>query len=133
MPKSPEIQAGIRNKLMKCCGGDEYYKTLDRRLFFTDGVKQMAESCSAYWLIDLIVSHQPAARKNAMLEECQFWRLDVHERGAEAYCCTDSPIELGNAAIRQDIEYTDFPLDSIDLWVRRNSDEDWVLMLPSEN
>ena len=131
MPATPERQSEIRSELAQFCGTETYYKTLDQRLFYTDGVRAMAERCQAYWLIDLIASHQPQARKDPRLRGMQAWRLEVSADAAVAYCCEDTP-RLEAAKIRQDIGYTSFPLDAIDLWVSQNSGADWVLLLPSE-
>lgn len=132
MDKPKPTPEEIKAQLDQYSGTETYYKTLDKRLFFTDGVKAMADLCQAYWLIDLIASHQPQARRNQRLVEHQAWKLERTEgSGALAYCCEDTPSpEL--ARISQKIEYTDFPLPEIQLWVCQNSPTDWVLMLPSE-
>ena len=65
------------------------------------------------------------------MREIQFWRLEVRENAsAVLFCCEDSPITRENAKVFQEIEYTDFPLDSIDLYACLG--EQMTLMLPSE-
>ena len=39
-------------------GSENFYCHKTSLILYTDGVKEMAEKCSAYWLIDLIISHQ---------------------------------------------------------------------------
>lgn len=47
-------------------------------LVYTSGIKFVAETCEAYWLIDLVASHQPTIRaklKQHDLSGFQVWRL----------------------------------------------------------
>jgi hypothetical protein len=95
-----------------------------RRITFTDGVHFLAEKAGAYWLIDLIAPHKNRRLSN---EEFQIWTFTVNRDKppmAVATCQadTDEPVLR-----RQRIEYTDFPLPAIKLWL-----VDGVLMLPSE-
>lgn len=39
-------------------GSENYYCHKPSLILYTDGVKELAEQCGAYWLIDLIISHQ---------------------------------------------------------------------------
>ena len=39
-------------------GSENFYRHILSGLIYTDGVKDLADGCQAYWLIDLIVSHQ---------------------------------------------------------------------------
>lgn len=64
----------IEGFLAKFCGTENYYKHWLPGFRFTDGVKGMADLCGAYWLIDLVVSHQ---RGKLRLAEFQIWILDV--------------------------------------------------------
>jgi hypothetical protein len=94
------------------------------RFTFTDGAKFVAEAGGAYWLIDAIFSHQIDRRARA--EEFQRWTLTLNRPGNGATLAmtdgnTDKPI------IRQVIEFTDFPLESITFYFT-----DDVLLLPSE-
>ena len=86
--------------------------------------KFLAEKAGAFWLIDLVASHQTARLRQ---EAFQVWLLAVNREKtpmAVATCRadTDAP-EL----LRQEIEHTDFPLPSIRLWLVSG-----VLMLPNE-
>jgi hypothetical protein len=94
-------------------------------LYYTDGVKYLADHANAYWLLDAIASHQPQALRDLMLREIQFWSLSVHEGGsATLRCCRDTD----DVAIEQAIEWTDFPLPQIMLYV-----EQGTILLPSEH
>ncbi len=91
---------------------------------YTEGVQYLAEAASAYWLLDLIASHQTKRfLSNPKLQDFQIWRLSVHENSGTLICEWDTNMEV----LRQEIEYTDFPLQSIKLYLVRQ-----VLMLPSE-
>lgn len=91
---------------------------------FTDGVKYLADEAGAHWLIDAIASWQPEAQK--IDREFQVWELVVNpDQSAVLSFRTDAGQPV---SIRQTIPYTDFPLESIEIWV-----EDEVLLLPSEH
>jgi hypothetical protein len=70
-------------------------------------------------------SWQPRAQRDAWLREFQLWELFVSEdRKALLVCSRDSEDE----AFRQEIEFTDFLLDYVRLYV-----EGGVLLLPTEH
>lgn len=89
----------------------------------TEGAKFIADECEAYWLMDLICSHQynPKVRK----EPFQVFKLSKNKNNSGATVI----IENGNNLMLdlQGIPFTDFPLDEIILW-RVNE----TIMLPSE-
>ena len=126
----------IENGLAHCSGGDEVYSHWTRRLKYTEGVQYLADKAGAFWLIDVVASYQGAqkVRQNERLQEFQLWELKVTHRVDDAgvvrhegvvTCREDSDQP---AVITQKIEYTDFPLESIKLYV-----ENGVLLLPSEH
>ena len=95
---------------------------LYRAFCYTDGVKYLAETAGAYWLIDDILACQLDARvKN---EPFQFWTLTVHDNHGAVLTCTDGNDKL---VYRQDYGFTDFPLQAQKLYLTNN-----VLLLPSE-
>ncbi len=115
---------------------ERYRHGLNPRVIYTPGVRHVAERAGAYWLIDLIASHiasremAAAVAKDERLGSLQFWRLDVAEdHSAVATCRADSGVE---PAITQTIEFTDFPLESIDVWAGWDGAH-WTLYLPSEH
>jgi hypothetical protein len=112
----------IQIHLAQCTGTEQWYQHFSGPLY-TDGVKQLAELCKAHWLIDAIMSHQQskAARDN----HWQLWTLSVVNSEAVLTMQQDGGLP---ALIRQEIPYTDFPLDG----ETRLYFIDGVLLLPSE-
>jgi len=116
-------------------GTEAYHRfsILFRNIVLTDGAMYVAKNGGtngAFWLMDAIASHQPAARKHAALRDIQFWKLTVkpdHSCTLECRADSDKPV-----LIKQEIGYTDFDRDEIDLWVQPGGENLWVIMLPSE-
>ena len=54
-------------------GSENFYCHRPSLILYTDGVKAMAEKAEAYWLIDLIISHQ--CKKDVNNERFQVWEL----------------------------------------------------------
>lgn len=103
--------------------GTEQYHSNFAGLLYTDGVKLLAEEAGAYWLIDVIASHQIASIVRR--EPFQVWRMRVtpyNEATIEAF--DDLP---GRRLAKQGIPYTDFPPGEWKFYVVNG-----VLMLPSE-
>ena len=106
-------------------GTEHYYKwsPLFPNFVLTDGAKYIAESCGAYWLMDAIASH----RTSYVYES--FLAVTLKKvRSAWVLYITDGN---ENTLTRQVIEFSDFPLDEIKLFVVKQDDL-WVIMLPSE-
>ena len=102
--------------LNKFCGTENYYKHFTGG-FYTDGVKYVAETAGAYWLLDAIFSY-------ARREPFQIWTLKlVGKEGALLTMIEDAGMP---EKVRQDIPYTDFP-ENIGFYLVDN-----VLMLKSE-
>ena len=120
----------ILAELQQHIGSELYYQhSLRKNLVYTDGVKCLAENAGAYWLLDAIASHQPEALKDPMLREIQFWTLKKREHEWLLFCERDTGDDI---AIQQVIEFSDFPLDEIKLYVCRSAPDVWVILLPSE-
>ena len=112
----------LESELAHFTGTENYYRSA-LRLLYTDGVKYLADRAKAYWLIDAIASWQPTVRP--IENEFQVWELKVNDdRTAELSVRADSGEPV---IVEQRIDYTDFPLKSIRLYVQRG-----VLFLPSE-
>jgi len=114
-------------------GTDQYHRLspLHGRLVVTDGVKYLCDQAGAYWLVDVIASHQRRALRDPMLQDIQFWtiRVDEEKRTALVTCARDED----DVVIRQRIPWTDFPLAEQRIWVERGGPNDtWVAMLPGE-
>jgi hypothetical protein len=114
----------IESELAQFTGTTQYFRHWLGGLIYTDGVQHLAERAGAYWLIDAIASWQPQASRAK--EEFQHWELNVHDdRSADLTARRDS----GEPTIvHQKIEYTDFPLKTITLYLEGN-----VLLLPTEH
>ena len=104
-------------------GSENWYKHFLGRTLFTDGVKYIADTAGAYWLIDEIAINQTRPKVGA--EEFQFWTLSVDlEKHKAVLTCDDGN---GNVVFTKRIEYTDFPLPEIKLYCT-----DGTILLPSE-
>ena len=115
----------LQQNLERFTGSEMFYRHWMGRLVYTEGVKYLAEKGDAHWLIDAIISHQPDKRlKSPELSIFQLWELIVHEdKSATLTVRADSDHP---AVITQEIPFTDFPLESIKLYVCRGT-----LLLPN--
>ena len=127
--------AEILHDLSYCTGTEGYTRFGLSKAMATDGALRMANLCGAFWLLDAIASHVPSAKKLCGQVDMQFWtlRVDTEHSTAILYVsdgnkCTEEKV--------QTIEYTDFPLSEIRVWVGFQEfgerDVRPVLMLPSE-
>ena len=119
--------------LAQFTGDVERFRSINRHVIYTPGVKYLADKAGAYWLIDAIASYFMGghmAYPDRRLETLQFWRLDVNEdRSAVLTARADSGVV---PYITQLIEYTDFPLESVEVWAGFDG-KYWTLYLPSEH
>lgn len=100
-------------------GTEEYHRYYT--LFLTDGAYYLAEAAQCYWLFGIIWSIHPKIAEHGMV----VCKLVVHEDRSAIF----TAIGDGEALVHeQKIEWTDFPIDEITLYVA-----DDVVMLPSEN
>ncbi len=103
----------IREYIANCNGTENYYRHAISRVVYTDGVKVVAEAAGAFWLIDVILSHQND-RRLAKCQGIQVWRLVRDQKGnGVTVTCDDGGIGENKAKVvlSQHIEYTDFPKD----------------------
>ena len=91
-------------------------------LLLTDGCEFVRENAAegAYWLFDIILSWQYKLHQHTF----QVWKLRQLEDSSWTIRCTDGN---DNQLAAQDIPYSDFPIDSIDIWCVEG-----VCLLPSE-
>ncbi len=112
------------NTMIAHATGTEGYTKYPGGLKLTDGVVQLAQGGDCFWLLDIIWSYQPKCRKDSMLQDMQFWKLNVNGSEAVVTCERDTD----DVAIRQKIPFTDFPIQGeTKLYVVND-----VVMLPSE-
>lgn len=88
---------------------------------YTEGVRYLAEAAGAYWLIDVIFSHQ--GTPSVAREEFQAWTLRREGEG----CVVSATDGNDKVLAEQRVEFTDFPLSEITLYLT-----DRCLLLPSE-
>ncbi|TDE08717.1 hypothetical protein E0F88_32225 [Dyadobacter psychrotolerans] len=110
--------------LAEFTGTEQWYRhPIVKSTLYTDGIKYVAETAGAYWLIDEIAFQQthPLVKN----EEFQVWTLNVDLEQSKAVLTCDD----GNDRIiyTKQISYTDFPLEEIKIYVTDN-----VILLPSE-
>jgi hypothetical protein len=103
-------------------GSENFYCHRLSLILYTDGVKDLAESCQAYWLIDLIISHQ--CNNNMNLERFQVWDLKRIKDDQFYVIATDGN---NNRLASQKVPFSDFQYDQLTLWL-----VDGCMMLPCE-
>jgi hypothetical protein len=125
MTNQPPLSEG---DLAGFIGTENWYRnSMFPRFTYTDGIKYMAERAGAYWLIDVILSHQ--RNPKALAVEFQVWTVKLITTGRNNGGCrvamTDGNTDA--AIISQTIPYTDFPLTDFSVYLTGD-----VLMLKSE-
>lgn len=120
-------EIAIREELSQFHGTTEYHKHLfpgKSPIILTDGCKYIRDACKAYWLFDAILSYQCdkiLKGVNFQIWELKQLRIDL---SWQLTCREDKG---SKPLIRQSIEFSDFPLNYIKIWVI-----DKVALLPSE-
>jgi hypothetical protein len=129
-------QTDLKALLAGFTGTQDYHRVspLHGPLVLTDGALALAEAGECFWLFDVIASHQPRCLRDSMLSEVQFWTLDVMGDGSAVARCER---DAGDEFLRQAIEFTDFPMNSVRIIVGRQPIDEhggflMVAMLPSE-
>ena len=114
----------LQSALAQFTGTEKYYRFYPK-VVLTDGTKYLADIAGCYWLMDLYASHLASVDPNIESFTC----LKLNKRGLGAKIV----IQDGNtyALAKQQIEYTDFPLESF-MFYAVWAGEFWVLMLRSE-
>lgn len=106
-------------------GTENYYRHW-LGLNYTDGVKYIADKAGAYWFLDIVASYQRYLSQFPGMNDFQVWQLSVNvEVSSGVVVCEDGN---ENEMVRQDLPFTDFPLQRISLWV-----ENGTILLPSEH
>ena len=117
----------IKRQLKEFHGTAEYHKHLfpgKSPIILTDGCKYVRDACNAFWLFDAILSYQ--CEKILKGINFQIWELKRLKKDLSwlLTCREDSDKK---PIIKQSIEFSDFPVDYIKIWVI-----DKVALLPSE-
>lgn len=105
------------------------YSNLFKKTILTDGAEYVAEKAGAYWLLDVISSHQSKLANQGF----QVWKLIPNKTGSGAkVVCEDGN---NNRLVGQSIPFTDFPFinnEEFVLWAVANEIGGITIMLPSE-
>ncbi len=114
----------IADDLTQFTGTEQWYRhSINRNVLYTKGAQYVAMHGEAYWLLDEIALIQPYD-KNVAAEEFQVWKLTVRPEKTATLTCDDGN---GNIVFSKEIPFTDFPLETITLYLANN-----VIHLPSE-
>jgi len=114
-----KLQAELKN----FTGSEQvFYNPLFRKFRYTEGVKYLAQEANCYWLLDYIFSNQHS--KTLQQTPFQVWKLKVAEDNTATITVEDGN---KNHIKSFKLEFTDFPLEQIDLWFIEGT-----LLLPSE-
>jgi hypothetical protein len=128
MKTATEIARG----LMQCTGTEGYHFNwmFGKNFVYTDGVEYLVKAADAYWLLQAIFSYK-------RVEEFQLWKLQVMIDNTAILTMVED--EGSPNLVNQKIDYTDFPLASIEFYaINDHCREDGtegnrvVLMLKSE-
>jgi hypothetical protein len=111
--------------LRQFTGSETIYRhPLVRRVVYSEGAQHVASAGEAYWLLDEIAFRQcdtPAVQA----QEFQVWTLTVQPDRCATLTCGDGN---GRVVFTKEIDWTDFPLEQIELWVSNST-----IYLPSEH
>ncbi len=120
-----EVQA-LKDNLKQFTGSQtvcRYSPNLLPHILLTEGVKFLAETTGAFWMMDTI---------GYKLREISDYFVVIHvvvqNRSAVMRFTDGNETEY----FAQHIDYTDFPLEEVKLYASRSDDRTWVVMLPSE-
>lgn len=115
----------LASDLMQFTGTCHYYRwsVMYPKCLLTDGTKYLAETAGAYWLMDVVASYLGKYGD-------VFGVATLKRKNGDAFTFT---LDDGNGNVHatQEIEFSDFPLDSIKLYVCWDT-QNWTLMLTSE-
>lgn len=116
----------LERELDMFSGTEHWYKHFMPGIFFTDGIKHLADKAKAYWFIDLIASYQ--GEKKVAKESFQVWIIRVNGTKAVVTC------EDGNGHViaTQTIGYTDFSIKEFKVYLEDDG-EHKVILLPGEH
>ena len=122
MKTKDEILANLPNFY----GTENYYRLspVFPNFVLTDGARYLADAAGAWWLMDAVASHLGSYKNEGFVVAKLFqfdegWNLQLEDGN-------------DNTLAEQYIEYSDFPLDEITLYVEFDG-TNHVILLPSEH
>lgn len=118
----------IKRALRQFTGTEKYHSHLypgKSPILLTDGCAFIRDECKAWWLFDAILSYQ--CEKILRHVNFQLWELRQSKKDLSwlLTCKKDSNLK---PLISQVIEFSDYPLDYLKLYVIQG-----IVLLPSEN
>ena len=93
-------------------GTEQYYVHWTKAIRWTDGIKYVLDQAGAYWLMDIVASYQ--GRKRLKQAPFQLWKIKVNEDKTAVVTCREDKGK--RPIVRQEIPYTDFPLDEFEFY-----------------
>ncbi len=112
-----------------CCSEEFYRHHLVSGVVYTEGMKAMAETCQAYWLLDVAATNLRAAVLKSGKDPFFIGKLKRNEKGGATFSYRlDSRKRFITS---QYIPYTDFPLDVFEFYACDNGNG-YTLLLKSE-
>jgi len=125
-----------KSQLRQFTGSTQWFRhSFNRAVIYTEGILFLMKEGKAYWLVDAIASHigskefNKAASQDDRIGLMHFWKLAVRpDQTATLKAVADSGEQ---PFIEQQIPFTDFPLEEIDIWAKNDAGR-WTLLLPSE-
>jgi hypothetical protein len=114
----------LQYNLHSFTGTEGYYKHMGNTLL-TDGTKYLAEEAGAWWLMDMIASYVHTIKDRFAIA------ILTKTENDKALFTLQDDVPANTFYATQAIEYTDFPLDEIKLYVVSDG-KSWVVMLPGE-
>ena len=121
-PPPAQIEAG----LAQFTGTMTYSRLGLPPLLATDGVVWLCDAAACYWLVDLVASHQLEPKVGR--QDFQAWTVTLDGDGADIVATDGNDHVLA----RQRVDWTDFPLARLTLYVEGLGSER-VVLLPSEH
>jgi len=128
MKTKEQMERELADYAAQCNGTGQYYRYNPPSVLLTDGAKHFAETCEAFWLLDIIASWQLEPERIPD-PDFQAWTLEKTAEGGARIFCGD-----GNETrkMMQEVEYTDFLPDSATLWCLPADETNRVIMIPAE-
>ena len=119
----------LQLKLLHCVGTTELTPhAIVPSLLLSEGALLLANEAGAHWLLDAIASYQHLPHVTAQRFQSWELRVDTKKRSAVLFMTDGNSMD---AIIRQEIDWTDFPLDGMTLWLVVDGDIR-VMLLPGE-
>ena len=108
----------IQGHLAQFTGTEDWHQFsgMFKSVIATDGAMEMAKICEAYWLLDLVASHQrKISRKHGITGlHFQHWTIKKRPRaGGFIVSCDDGN---GNKLATQTVPHSDFPMDEFSFY-----------------